>query len=255
MSASVRHLRVSDGIASNRVNPVNRHRSEAGSMAEDEGTTRKDGALVWKNVAALKALMARAERELAREPRAYVAVAIVAADKREEQVGRWGWAGSADAGARIAELGRRLDVGARGLRVRVHHDGGALVGSVLLRRARRAGAPAPTLAAVVDSGTDQRLATLEARLVLALKRIDDQTREISTLRAELGRVEHLPSAVTNMHHRLDAVEAVCERLETEPAPAEERDEAEDEHDEDEDEDDEDRDDGYGEDDLDDGDDD
>lgn len=85
--------------------------------------------------------------------------------------------------------------------------------------------------------------------MLALKRIDDQTREISSLRAELGRVEHLPTAVTNMHHRLDAVEAVCERLETEPAPAEERDEDEDEDDEDED--DEDSDDGYGEDDLDD----
>lgn len=248
MSAAVRHLRVSDGIASNRVNPVNRHRGEADRMAEDDGTTPKDGALVWKNVGALKSLMARAERELGREPQAYVAVAVVAADKREEQVGRWGWAGSADAGPRIAELGRRLTLGARGLRVRVHHDGGALVGSVLLRRARRAGAPPPILAAVVDSGTDQRLATLEARLVLALKRIDDQTREISTLRAELGRVEHLPTAVTNMHHRLDAVEAVCERLETEPAAAEEHDEDEDEHDEDED------DDGYEEDDLDDGDD-
>jgi hypothetical protein len=195
------------------VNRVNRASSAGRCASENHGATSNDGALVWRNVAALKALMGRAERELAREPGAYVAVALVAADKREEQVARWTWAGTAHAGARVADLGKRLVPGARGLRVRVHHDGGGLVASVLLRRARRDGAPAPSVVVVGDQGAERRLAALEAQLAAALQRLADQDREIARLRDEVERVEHLPTAVTNMHHRLDAVEAVCERVE------------------------------------------
>jgi uncharacterized coiled-coil protein SlyX len=196
----------------NGVNRVKRAPRAGHVTSENRGTTGEDAPLVWTNVAALKALMGRAERELAREPGAYVAVAVVAADRREEQVARWTRAGTADAGARVADLGKRLGTGARGLRVRVHHGDGGLIGSVLLRRARRDGASVPSVVVVGDERAERRLAALEAQLAAALERIAEQDREIAGLRDEVERVEHLPTAVTNMHHRLDAVEAVCERV-------------------------------------------
>lgn len=213
MSGAATHSRVSDDVSTDRVNRVNRPLGSVSIDADDRASTGPNGDLVWRNVAALKVLLGRAERELTREPGDYVAVAVVAADKHEKQVGRWNWSGSADSGVRVADLGRRLAAGARGLRVRVHHDGGGLVGSVLLRRARRHAALAPKVVVVADAGAARTLEALEAKLAAALARIEQQDTEIVAMREDLSRVEHVPAAMVNMHHRLHAVEAICERVE------------------------------------------
>ena len=218
-----------------RVNRVNRQQHGDRPGGEGAGRTSQSAGQVWRNIGSLRTLLARAERELAREPGAYVAVAVVHGDKREEQVGRWGWAGSREAGAQVAGMGARVAPGDRGLRVRVHREGGALVGSALLRRARRDEAPAPVAVAapvlVSHAGAERRLAALEAQLATALARLSEQDREIAIMKAYLSRVENPPVAVGNLHHRLDAVEAVCERVQE--AESTLSDDAEEEEDDDE----------------------
>ena len=108
----------------------------------------------------------------------------------------------------------------------MHHQGGKLVGSVLLRRHPRDVRPPPQVVAASDVAAEQRLATLEARLSVALDRFARQEAETVAMRAELSRLEYVPTAMTNMHHRLDAVEAVCERGEEAEGRAAEEDQHE-----------------------------
>ena len=241
MSAAVRHPHVSDDVSVNGVNRVNRARGGSTRTRADAGHTGKSARQVWSNIEALKTLLARADRELAREPGAYVAVAVVGADKREEQVGRWTWDGSRDAGGRVAVMGTGLVAGARGLRVRVHREGGGLVGSALLRRSAAAPEPerVPSAAsdAPVSAVVTDRLAVVEALLGRAVARLEAQDREIAALKGTIAAMGPVGEAMGNLHARLDDLEAVAHRH-GDPENREEHDEDEDEVcDEDEDEDD------------------
>lgn len=195
------------------MNRVNRAQSGSTRARQDVGRTGNNAGQVWSNVGALKALLARADRELAREPGGYVAVAVVGGDKREEQVGRWRWAGSRDAGGRVAILGNGLVAGARGLRVRVHREGGGLVGSTLLRRTVTISeAPLPPVvddpAAVRDAA---RLADVEAQLARLLVRAAQQDRKIASLKATIEEMGRVNVRLGNLHVRLDDLEAVAHR--------------------------------------------
>ena len=212
MRTAVTHQRVSDDVSVDRVNRVNRQQHGDHPGAEGAGRTGQSARQVWRNIGSLRTLLARAERELAREPGAYVAVAVVHGDKREEQVGRWGWAGSREAGARVAGLGNRLVPGDRGLRVRVHREGGALVGSTLLRRSVASGASPPAAVddrvAARDAG---RLASIEARLAGLLERVAMQDREIASLKGMIEDMGPVNMRLGNLHARLDDLEAVAHR--------------------------------------------
>lgn len=238
MSTAVRHPRVSDDVSANRVNRVNPAPSTAARPRDERGGTGKSAGQVWSNIEALKALLARADRELAREPGGYVAVAVVGGDKREEQVGRWGWAGSRDAGGRVAILGNGLVAGARGLRVRVHREGGGLVGSALLRKTaavarERERAPPPVSNAPTTTVDPDRLAAVEALLGRVLARSAAQDREITVLKATITEMGPVQECLGNLHARLDDLEAVAHRHEE--AYEEEEAEDDDEGGEDEDE--------------------
>ena len=212
MRTAVTHQRVSDDVSVDRVNRVNREQHDDRADAESAGRTGRNGGQVWRNIGSLRTLLARAERELAREPGAYVAVAVVHGDKREEQVGRWGWAGSREAGAQVAGMGARVAPGDRGLRVRVHREGGALVGSTLLRRTVGAsearGTPVDDKAAGRDAS---RLASVEAQLVLLLARVAAQDREIAALNSTIEELGPVNDRMGNFHVRLDDLEAVAHR--------------------------------------------
>lgn len=213
MSRAVTHQRVSDDVSVDRVNRVNREQHGDRLGGESAGKTGQSGGQVWRNIGALRTLFARAERELAREPGAYVAVAVVHGDKREEQAGRWGWAGSREAGARVAGMGTRLAPGDRGLRVRVHRGGGGLVGSTLLRRTvvaadARLPPPVEDRAAVRDAG---RLAVVEAQVAQLLARVAAQDREIAVLNATIEELWSLNAGLGKLHARLDHLEAVAHR--------------------------------------------
>jgi hypothetical protein len=208
MSSAVRHLRVSDDVSLDRVNCVNRSSSGAASAPENAGGSSPKAGQAWSNIGSLRALLGRADRELGREPAAYVAVAVVHADKREEQVGRWSWAGSGDAGSHVAGLGGRLGVGDRGLRVRVHREGGLLVGSVLVRRRTR---DAPMVASAPASPSNDRAVELERRLGEALVRLAAAERRIATMSGELAKLANLPATVGYHHARLEELEAVAHR--------------------------------------------
>jgi hypothetical protein len=214
MSASVTHQRVSDVVSVNGVNRVNRAQGGGARAGEDRGGNCKGARQVWSNVEALKALLARADRELAREPGGYVAVAVVGEDKREEQVGRSGWAGSRDAGGRIAILGNGLVASARGLRVRVHREGGGLVGSALLRRTAAAREAEPALAArgidrPAASQEPHRLAALEAQLAKVVARAASQEREMTAMKEMIMGMGPVRESMQNFHARLDELEAVA----------------------------------------------
>ena len=188
---------------------------------------------MWRNIGSLRTLLARAERELAREPGAYVAVAVVHGDKREEQAGRWGGAGSREAGGQVAGLGARLVPGDRGLRVRVHREGGALVGSTLLRRTVAATearlAPVDDKAAARDAS---RLAAMEAQLADLLARVAARDREIALLNATIEEMGPVNARMGNLHARLDDLEAVAHRHEDDgQEEGEEDDDTDDEPDE------------------------
>lgn len=208
MSSAVRHPRVSDDVSVDRVNRVNRSNSGAASVHENAGDSLPKAGQAWSNIGSLRALLGRSERELARELGAYVAVAVVHADKREEQVGRWAWAGSREAGAQVAGLGGRLGAGDRGLRVRVHREGGALVGSVLVRRRTR---DAPRVTAGSATLSDERCIEVERRLAEALVRLEAAERRIAAMIGDLDELVHLPAAVRHHHERLDGLEAVAHR--------------------------------------------
>ena len=178
----------------------------------------KVGAQVWSNLGALKALLSRADRELAREPGGYVAVAVVGRDKQEEQVGRWEWAGSQDAARRVGQHGGGLAGDARGLRVRVHREGGEAIGSTLLRRTRAVGRAAeprsPTNApASYPQGAEgtERLATIEKQLAWVLARSVAQDQEIALLKATIAAMGPVAQQINNFHKRLDALEAAAHR--------------------------------------------
>jgi hypothetical protein len=88
MRRAVTHQRVSVDVSVDRVNRVNRAQHGDRTDGESAVRTGKSTGQVWRNIGSLGTLLARAERELAREPGAYVAVAVVHGDKREEQSGR-----------------------------------------------------------------------------------------------------------------------------------------------------------------------
>jgi hypothetical protein len=230
---AVTHQRVSDDVSVDRVNRVNREQHDDRARAETAGRTGRNGGQVWRNIGSLRTLLARAERELAREPGAYVAVAVVHGDKREEQAGRWGWAGSREAGGQVAGLGARLVPGDRGLRVRVHREGGALVGSTLLRRTVAATearlAPVDDKAAARDAS---RLAAMEAQLADLLARVAARDREIALLNATIEEMGPVNARMGNLHARLDDLEAVAHRHEDDgQEEGEEDDDTDDEPDE------------------------
>ncbi len=208
MSTPVTHLRVSDDVSPERVNRVNRSSSGAASVPENAGSNWMKVGQAWSNIGSLRALLERADRELGREPAAYVAVAVVHADKREEQVGRWSWAGSGDAGSHVAGLGGRLGVGDRGLRVRVHREGGFLVGSVLVRRRTR---DATMVTSAPARPSNDRAVELERHLVEALVRLAAAERRIATMSGELAELAQLRATVGHHHGRLDELEAVAHR--------------------------------------------
>ena len=212
MRTAVTHQRVSDDVSVDRVNRVNRGHQTDRARGDSAGSTGQSAGQVWRNIGALRTLLARAERELAREPGAYVAVALVHVDKREEQAGRWAWAGSREAGAQVAGMGSRLVPGDRGLRVRVHREGGVLVGSTLLRRTS---APSEArLSAVDDKAAGQAatwLASVEAHLVRLLERAATQDREIASLKATIEEMGPVNARLSNFHGRLDDLEAVAHR--------------------------------------------
>ena len=217
MSTSVTHQRVSDDVSVNGVNRVNRAQGGGARTRENHVGTGKSPRHGWINVEALKALLARADRELAREPGGYVAVAVVGGDKREEQVGRWGWAGSRDAGGRVAVVGNGLVAGTRGLRVRVHREGGGLVGSALLRRATvvpdRERVPSSASDPPVSTAVTDRLAVVEALLARAVARLEAQDREIAALKGTIAAMGPVREAMESFHARLDELEAVAHRHE------------------------------------------
>jgi hypothetical protein len=167
---------------------------------------------------ALRSLLERAERELTREPDAYVAVAVVGSDRREVQVGRWRWSGVAGALQGIGPLGPKVGAEDRGLRVRVHHGGGGLVGSVLLRRLPTAppkgGRPARPAAepGVPTEVEADRFSGVEARLAMALAAVAAQGRELAALRAELAGLRTKAEVLEHHEDRLAEVEAVVERV-------------------------------------------
>ena len=212
MRTAVTHQRVSDDVSVDGVNRVNRAQHGDRPGGESAGRTGQSAGQVWRNIGALRTLLARAGRELAREPGGYVAVAVVHGDKREEQAGRWGWVGSRAAGAEVAGLGSRVGAGDRGLRVRVHWEGGGLVGSTLLRRTVIAGdarlAPVDDKAATRDAG---RLAAMEAQLADLLARVATQNREIALLNATIEEMGPVNARMGNFHVRLDDLEAVAHR--------------------------------------------
>ena len=210
------HQHVSDDVSANGVNRVNRARGGVARPSDDIVHTSKVGTHVWSNLGALKALLSRAERELSREPGGYVAVAVVGRDKREEQVGRWEWVGSQDAAGRVGQHGGGLANDARGLRVRVHREGGDAVGSALLRRAAAAvrereqpePAPASYRPPAVES---ERFAMMEAQLAWVLTRSAAQDQEIALLKATIAAMGPVAQQIGNFHKRLDALEAAAHR--------------------------------------------
>lgn len=212
MKAAGTHQRVSDDVSVDRVNRVNREQQGDRPCGESVGRASQSASQVWRNIGSLRTLLALADRELSREPGAYVAVAVVHGDKREEQAGRWGWAGSRYAGGQVAGHGNRLAPGDRGLRVRVHREGGALVGSTLLRRTI-----APSEARVVPVDDEaaareaSRLAAMEAQLAQLLVRVAAQEREIVLLNATIDEIGPVNVRLGNMHGRLDELEAVAHR--------------------------------------------
>ena len=214
MSRAVTHRRVSEDVSVDRVNRVNRQQHGDRLGGESAGRTGQSGGLVWRNIGALRSLFAWAERELAREPGAYVAVSVVHGDKREEQAGRWGWAGSREAGAQVAGMGTRLAPGDRGLRVRVHREGGALVGSTLLRRTVAASSTGQ-LPRVMHPGAPaqeaSRLAAVEAQLAQLLARVATLDREIALLNATIEELGPVDMRLGNLHTRLDDLEAAAHR--------------------------------------------
>ncbi len=218
MKAAGTHQRVSDDVSANGVNRVNREQHGDRPRGESVGRASQSAGQVWRNIGSLRALLARADRELSREPGAYVAVAVVHGDKREEQAGRWGWAGSRDAGGQVAGHGNRLAPGDRGLRVRVHREGGALVGSTLLRRTtptetapeRAVRANAAAAHELATDGHD-RLAAVEAKLTRVLALLATQGEEITTLKRTISEMGPVPQRMNNFHKRLDDLEAAAHR--------------------------------------------
>ena len=212
MRTTATHQRVSDDVSVDRVNRVNREQHGDRAASESAGRTVQSAGQVWRNIGSLRTLLGRAERELAREPGAYVAVAVVHGDKREEQIGRWGWAGSREAGGQVAGLGARLVPGDRGLRVRVHREGGALIGSALLRRSVASGAPPPAAVddrvAARDAG---RLVGIEVQLARLVAHVEAQDREIASLKATIEEMGPVNLRLSNLHARLDDLEAVDHR--------------------------------------------
>lgn len=130
-------------------------------------------------------------------------------------------------------MGNGLVAGARGLRVRVHREGGGLVGSALLRRTEtsprepdRALPPVSNpLAATVETG---RLAAMEALLAKVLARSAAQDREITALRGTIAEMGPVREGMGNLHARLDELEAVAHRHDQEEDAEEVDDEHEDE---------------------------
>ena len=117
---------------------------------------------------------------------------------------------------RGGEHGAKVSADARGLRVRVHCEGGGLFGSVLLRRppagSGEVGRGAPVPHGQGAAGGPDRLATLEAQLARALSAMAAQERELVALRSAVAGLAGVGERVHAQEERLVEVEAVVERV-------------------------------------------
>ena len=160
-----------------------------------------------------RTLFARVARERGREPGLYVAVAVVDADRREEQFHRWDWRSEADALRAVGEACGRLDARARGVRMRVHRAGGDLVGSALLRRevvVERRSSPRPAQASqtALERAEPQigaAMATMRASLAAQQREIDDLRRALATRERRLAEVASVAERVNEVEARLAAL--------------------------------------------------
>ena len=195
-------------VASAGVNGVNRREKRHARRDEDGDADSTCAARGSIDLTRARTLLARVAREHGREPGLYVAVAVVQADRREEQLQRWDWRGEADAMRAVGEACGQLDSLARGLRVRVHRAGGDLVGSALLRREvvverRLSPGLSQTSQTPPERGephTGTAVATMRASL-------EAQQREIDTLRRALATQERRLVQVAAVAERVDEVEA------------------------------------------------
>ena len=195
-------------VASQGVNGVNRREKQNARKNEERDADGTDTASGRIDLTRARTLFARVARERGREPGLYVAVAVVDADRREEQFHRWDWRSEADALRAVGEACGRLEPGSRGLRVRVHRARGDLVGSALLRRevvVERRSSPRPSQSSQIDlertkPGTDDTAATMRAAL-------DAQQHEIASLRRALAAQERRLAEVASVAERVDEVEA------------------------------------------------
>jgi hypothetical protein len=190
------------------VNGVNRREKRYARHNEERDADGTHAASGGTDLTRARTLFARVARERGREPGLYVAIAVVHADRREEQFQRWDWRGEADALRAVGEACGRLEPVSRGLRVRVHRAGGDLVGSALLRRealVERRSSPRPSQSSQADlertqPGTDATAATMCAAL-------DAQQHEIASLRRALAAQERRLAEVAAVAERVDEVEA------------------------------------------------
>jgi hypothetical protein len=184
-----------------RENPQARHDEEH----DADGTHAASGGI---NLTRARTLFARVARERGREPGLYVAVAVVDADRREEQFHRWDWRSEADALRSVGEACGRLDARARGVRVRVHRAGGDLVGSALLRRevvVERRSSPRPAQAS--QTALERAEPQIGAAMATMRASLAAQQREIDDLRRALSAHERRLVEVAAVAERVDDVEA------------------------------------------------
>lgn len=190
------------------VNGVNRREKRQARPNEERDEASTPAASGGIDLTRARTLLARVERERGREPGLYVAVAVVQADRREEQLHRWDWRGEADALRAVGETCGRLEPGSRGLRVRVHRAGGDLVGSAQLRREFVA-APRSSPGLSQTSQTPPERAEPHTGAAMATMRasLDSQQREIDALRRALATQERRIVEVSAVAERVDEVEA------------------------------------------------
>ncbi len=200
-------------VASEGVNGVNRREKRNARTNEErdaDGTHATSGGI---DLTRARTLFARVARERGREPGLYVAIAVVHADRREEQLQRWDWRGEADALRAVGAACGRLEPVSRGLRVRVHRAGGDLVGSALLRRevvVERRSSPRPAQASqtALERAEPQigaAMATMRASLAAQQREIDDFRRALSAQERRLVEVAAVAERVDEVEAHLAAL--------------------------------------------------
>ena len=190
------------------VSGVNRREKQYASNNDECDADSAIAASGGIDLTRVRTLFARVARERGREPGLYVAVAVVDADRREEQFHRWDWRSEADALRAVGEACGRLDARARGVRVRVHRVGGDLVGSALLRRevvVERRSSPRPAQAS--QTALERAEPQIGAAMATMRASLAAQQREIDDLRRALSAHERRLVEVAAVAERVDDVEA------------------------------------------------